>query len=361
MQRLRGVGAVLLGNTNTLELLMAWETNNKLYGHTDNPWDLERTAGGSSGGESAAIAARISAGGIGSDGGGSIRVPAHFTGICGLKPTPGRVPASGHFPVSAGPFAPLGVVGPMARCVADLRLLFEVIAGPDDGDPYSAPVPVRPAPDNPADLKIGYFEDDGRTPVTTETRIVVRKAVQALKDQGFTVEEFRPDNLEKIRKLWWNLFGRAGRMVIEPLFKDEPGKMSPTLSQFMNYAREDDALTVDALMKTLMDRDLLRQKLFAQMREYPILLCPTAAIQAFRHGEREWPIEGQEVGYLDAWSYTEWFNLTGNPAVTVPVELVKNLPLGVQLVGRCWEEESLLAVAAKLEEAVPGVPAPPVS
>jgi len=119
--RLRQAGAIILGVTNAPELLMAWETDNLLYGRTNSPWDLSRTPGGSSGGEAAAIAAGMSAGGVGSDGGGSIRVPAHFSGICGLKPTPGRIPATGHFPTSAGPFALLGVVGPMARTVGDLK------------------------------------------------------------------------------------------------------------------------------------------------------------------------------------------------------------------------------------------------
>ncbi|MGA2697123.1 MAG: amidase, partial [Terriglobales bacterium] len=143
VQRLRQAGAIILGVTNTPELLMAWETDNLLYGRTNNPWDLSCTSGGSSGGEAAAIAAGLSAGGVGSDGGGSIRVPAHFCGICGLKPTPGRIPATGHFPQSAGPFALLGVVGPMARTVPDVKLLFEIIQGQDDGDPSAAPVPLR--------------------------------------------------------------------------------------------------------------------------------------------------------------------------------------------------------------------------
>src|SRR6201993_2452645 len=157
VSRLREAGAIILGVTNTPELLMAWETDNVLYGRTNNPWDFSRTPGGSSGGEAAAIAAGCSAGGVGSDGGGSIRVPAHFTGICGLKPTPGRIPATGHFPESAGPFALLGVVGPMARTVADLRLLFEVMAGPDDGDTCAAPVPLRwPSEDEVKKLRIGY-------------------------------------------------------------------------------------------------------------------------------------------------------------------------------------------------------------
>ena len=150
---------------------MAWETDNLLYGRTNSPWGLERTPGGSSGGEAAAIAAGMSAGGVGSDGGGSIRVPAHFSGICGLKPTPGRIPSTGHFPVSAGPFASIGVVGPMARTVADLKIIFEAMQGPDVGDTNAAPVPLRwPSEDETREVRVGYFEDDGRTPVTAETR-----------------------------------------------------------------------------------------------------------------------------------------------------------------------------------------------
>src|SRR5437764_3918246 len=143
VSRLRATGAIVLGVTNTPELLMAWETDNLLYGRTNNPWDLTRTPGGSSGGEAAAIASGMSAGGIGSDGGGSIRVPAHFTGICGLKPTPGRIPATGHFPGSVGPFVQLGVVGPMARTVTDVRLIFEACAGLDWADVRSVDLPVR--------------------------------------------------------------------------------------------------------------------------------------------------------------------------------------------------------------------------
>src|SRR2546425_3166268 len=157
--RLKAAGAILLGNTNTPEFLMAYETNNRLTGKTSNPWNLAHSAGGSSGGEAAAIAAGCSAGGVGSDGGGSIRVPAHFCGICGLKPTPGRIPATGHYPQSVGPFAQLGVIGPMARTVADLKLLFEAMQGPDIGDPSSAPVLVRwPEGNALKKIRIGYFE-----------------------------------------------------------------------------------------------------------------------------------------------------------------------------------------------------------
>ena len=351
VSRLREAGAIIMGNTNAPELLMAWETDNLLYGRTNNPWDLSRTPGGSSGGEAAAIAAGCSAGGVGSDGGGSIRVPAHFSGICGLKPTPGRIPATGHFPNSVGPFALIGVVGPMARTVADLKVLLEVMQGPDDGDPSAAPVPVRwPSRDDVKKLRIGYFEDDGRTPVTAETRAAVRAAAAALKQAGFEVEPFRPEGLESSRQLWWQFFGIAGGMLLGPLTKGREADLSPMLKQFSSWVAAEPSHTAQTLLDTWIMRDVVRMQVFSQMREYPILLCPVASIPAFHHGERSWNIDGQTVKYLDAWSYTEWFNLLGTPAVAIPFgRSSQGLPIGVQMVARPWEEELVLAVAAELE------------
>src|SRR5690348_14607551 len=236
VSRLRRAGAILMGNTNTPELLMAYETDNALTGRTNNPWDLSRTPGGSSGGEAAAIAARCSAGGVGSDGGGSVRVPAHFSGICGLKATPGRIPATGHFPQSAGPFALIGVVGPMARTISDLKVLFDVMQGPDVGDPSAAPVPVRwPQSPELKKVRIGYFEDDGRTPVTPETRGAIRKAAEALRSAGFEVEPFRPEGLEKARQLWWKIFGVAGGMLLGPMVRGHEDELSPILKEFNSW------------------------------------------------------------------------------------------------------------------------------
>src|SRR5271170_2911638 len=239
VSRLRKAGAIVLGTTNTPELLMAWETDNLLYGCTNNPWDLSRTPGGSSGGEAAAIASGCSAGGVGSDGGGSIRVPAHFSGICGLKPTPGRIPATGHFPTSVGPFAMIGVVGPMARTIADLKLMFEIMQGPDDGDTSAAPVPVRwPSDANVKKLRVGYFEDDGRTPVTEETRMAVRTAAEALRRAGFEVRPFRPEGLEKAQQVWWQFFGVAGGMLLNPMTRGREADLSPLLKQFSSWVAD---------------------------------------------------------------------------------------------------------------------------
>lgn len=351
VRRLREAGAIILGTTNCPELLMAWETDNLLYGRSNNPWDISRTPGGSSGGEAAAIASGCSAGGVGSDGGGSIRVPAHFSGICGLKPTPGRIPATGHFPVSVGPFALLGVVGPMARTIDDLKILFEVMQGPDDGDPSSAPVPVRwPAADEIKKLRVGYFEDDDRTPVTSETRVAVQKAAEGLRRAGFDVRPFRPDGIEAARQLWWKLFGGAGRMLLGPMLSGHKAELSPILEEFSTWAASEEPHTAHTLLDTWIQRDVVRMQVFAQMREYPILLCPAAAIPAFRHGERSWQIDGKTVSYLDAWSYTEWFNLLGMPAAVVPVsQSPEGLPIGVQIAAAPWEEERVLAVAEVVE------------
>jgi Asp-tRNA(Asn)/Glu-tRNA(Gln) amidotransferase A subunit family amidase len=348
--RLRAAGAVILGVTNTPELLMAWETDNLLYGRTNNPWDLTRTAGGSSGGEAAAIAAGLSAGGVGSDGGGSIRVPAHFCGICGLKPTPGRIPSTGHFPKSGGPFALIGVVGPMARTVEDVRTLFGVMAGWDDSDPCAAPVEVRELHEKVVEaIPIAFFSDDGRTPVTEETRSAVEYAASTLMSCGFHVDPFRPEGLEEARQLWWDFFGTAGGMILGPMLRGHESELSPLLREFHSWTSAAPAHTGESLLAAWLGRDAVREKILLQMRKYPVLICPTAAIPAFRHGEREWQVDGKMVKYLDAWSYCEWFNLLGFPAVVLPMGYSEQgLPIGVQIVGRPWEEEVVLAVAAKL-------------
>ena len=360
--RLKNAGAIVLGTTNTPELLMAWETDNLPYGRTNNPWDISRTAGGSSGGEAAAIASGCSSGGVGSDGGGSIRVPAHFCGICGLKPTPGRIPATGHFPQSVGPFALLGVVGPMARTVADLKVFFEVMQGPDVGDPSAAPVPLHwPKLDDLRKLKIGYFEDDGRTPVTVETRNAVKVAATALRDAGFQVEPFCPIGLEQTRKLWWKLFGVAGGMLLGPMTRGHEPDLSPILKQFNAWVAADHPHTAQSLLDTWIERDVMRMQVFQQMQEFPILLCPVASVPAFRHGEREWKIEGKNVKYLDAWSYCEWFNVLGMPGVAMPMAKSEGgLPIGVQIVASPWEEELTLSVAELLEEACGPWKQPPI-
>jgi Asp-tRNA(Asn)/Glu-tRNA(Gln) amidotransferase A subunit family amidase len=360
--RLRAAGAIILGNTNVPELLMAYETDNLLYGRTNNPWDLARTPGGSSGGEAAAIAAGCSAGGVGSDGGGSIRVPAHYSGICGLKPTPGRIPATGHFPGSVGPFTQLGVVGPMARNVGDVKLLYEVMAGPDDGDVRSAPVPLHnsDADEQLRRVRIGYFEDDGILPVTLETREAVRRTATSLRDQGFDIQPFRPEGLEEVRKLWWLFFGLTGGMVLGPMLEGHEAELSPILREFNGIVKSDAPMTLDRLLNAWMYRDQCRIDFMKQMREFSVLLCPVCSLPAFRHGERSWQIDGKEVKYLDSMRYTQWFNLLGNPGLVIPAgQSPEGLPIGVQFVGKPYDEELILGIAACAEKSFGGWKQPP--
>ena len=360
--RLRAAGALILGTTNCPEFLMAYETANLLHGRTRNPWDLDRTPGGSSGGESAAIAAGMSAAGLGSDSGGSVRVPAHFTGICSLKPTPGRIPGRGHLPPCVGPFSILGAIGPMARTMGDVALLFQVLSGQDPIDPVSPPIALRnPSSDELRTQAIGFFEDDGLVPVTPETRAAVNDAARALRKAGFRVEPFRPRTLEPLRKLWWKFFVQCGAMFYEPEIRGKHGKLSPIFNEFLGIAEAAGPLSAMELLNAWAELDLLRAKTLAEMSEYPVLLCPVASVPAFQPNERAWTIDGKSVEYFDAMRYAQWFNALACPAAVVPVGASpEGLPIGVQIVARPFEDEVALGVAAAIDAAF-GYRPPPMA
>jgi len=349
--RLKQAGAIVLGNTSTPEVLMAYHTENELQGRTNNPWDLARTPGGSSGGEAAAIAACMSAAGIGSDGGGSIRVPAHFSGICGLKPTPGQIPATGHYPPCGGPFSLIGVVGPMARTVEDLQLLFEVTAGYDPGDPASVPVALELADQLQANkLRIGFYEDDGYSPPTPETRAAVHAAAGALKEAGFTVEPFRPEGLDRARELWFVIFVEASALVLNPMVKGRENEISSNTKEFLALTALQPPLSGDRLLHTLIERDQVRFRVLTQMEKFPILLAPVCSIPAFRHEDAGWGTS-HAADYLRTMTYCQHYNLLGNPAAVVPVgKSPEGLPIGVQIIGRPYKESEVLAVAAVLDK-----------
>jgi Asp-tRNA(Asn)/Glu-tRNA(Gln) amidotransferase A subunit family amidase len=349
VSRLKAAGAILLGNTNTPEFLMAYETDNRLAGKTSNPWNLAHSAGGSSGGEAAAIAAGCSVGGVGSDGGGSIRVPAHFCGICGLKPTPGRIPGTGHFPPGAGAFSWLGVVGPMARTIADVRLLFEVMAGPDAGDALSAPVPLRAYRESELrGMRIGILESDALGVATAETRAAVERAAKSLGERGFTVEPFRLNGLDHALDLWWFFFGPVIGNLFQHSIVGHEDQISPLLREYLSCATSGNSITLDHFTKACADRDLLRAEILRQMRDTPVLLSPVSTSPAFRHGQGNYLLG---TGYRDTMRFSQWLNLTGFPGASVPVALSKEgLPIGVQVIGRPHEEELVLAVAEAIEQ-----------
>jgi Asp-tRNA(Asn)/Glu-tRNA(Gln) amidotransferase A subunit family amidase len=347
---LKAAGAILFGNTNTAEFLMAYETANVLTGKTSNPWNLSYSAGGSSGGEAAAIAAGCSMGGVGSDGGGSIRVPAHFCGICGLKPTPGRIPSTGHFPPGAGAFSWIGVVGPMARTIADVRLLFEVMTGPDAGDALSSPTPLHARSKGELrGLRIGILESDALGTATPETSAAVQQAAKWLADQGFTVEPIRIDALDRALELWWFFFGPVIGHLLRKAVGGKEEKISPAFREYLSFAISGDPITLDQFIEACAERDLLRARILRQMQNLPILLSPVSSAPAFRHGGGNYH---PATGYLDTMRFSQWLNLTGFPGVSVPVQLSKEgLPIGVQLIGRPFEDELVLSLAERLEQA----------
>jgi Asp-tRNA(Asn)/Glu-tRNA(Gln) amidotransferase A subunit family amidase len=352
VSRLEDAGAILLGNTNTPEFLMAYETNNRLTGKTSNPWNSAYSAGGSSGGEAAAIASGCSVGGVGSDGGGSIRTPAHFCGICGLKPTPGRIPATGHFPPGAGAFAWIGVVGPMARTVAELRALFAIMAGPDPGDALSAPIPLREiAPAELRGLRIGILESPELGRPTPETLSTLRRAAQFLCDLNHRVEPMKLESLEQALDLWWFFFGP----VIADLFRQSTsGKESQLSPMFLGYLEATQAepkVTLDSFQKACVDRDLVRASLLRQLRDIPILLSVVSTSPAFKHGAGNYR-PGDPHNYRDTMRFSQWLNLAGFPGLSLPMgQSPEGLPINIQLIARPHEEELLLAVAAQLEQA----------
>jgi amidase len=360
--RMRAAGALILGTTNCPEFLMAYETDNLLHGQTRNPWGLERTPGGSSGGESAAIAAGMSAAGLGSDSGGSVRIPAHFTGICSLKPTPGRVPGRGHLPPCVGPFQILGAVGPMARTIDDVALMFRHLSGHDPADPASAPVTLRePNLDELRANRIGFFEDDELVPVTAETRAAVESAAAVLREAGFVVEPFRPSTLESLRQLWHKFFVHCGAMFYAPTIRGQEHLLSPIFQEFLSIAERAPVFTAADLLSAWAELDVLRAKTLEEMRKYPILLCPVASVPAFQHGERAWQIDGHRVEYLDAWRYSQWFNALAAPAAVVPVgRSPEGMPIGVQIVARPFDDETALGIAAIVDAAF-GYRIPPLA
>ena len=346
--RLQEAGGILLGKTNMPEFALWWETENLVFGRTRNPWDPTRTAGGSSGGEAASIAAGLSPLGLGTDLGGSIREPAAFCGIVGLKPTMGRIPYSGIQPQTL--FRAIHV-GPMARTVQDIALALSVLAGPDDQDPYTPPVPVpdylAPAP-LPRTVKVGWSAAAG-IPVEPVVQRAVAEAAQALSDAGLAVEPVEIPGLKE---------KDAGEISLTIYNAEAAAYASPTVS-----GRESEltplfrARFVDGPIRPLPDYlqasfqwEELRKEVREYFTRYDIFLCPTVPMPAFPHGLAEFNIEGHALGGRHALRATVPWDFTGSPAISVPFGWTADgLPLAVQLVGKHFDEPTLLRVARELE------------
>lgn len=334
--RLRAAGAVIVGKTSTPEFLYYYETDNRIIGRTNHPWDESRTPGGSSGGEAAAIAGWMSAGGVGSDGGGSIREPAHFCGICGLKPTPGRVGAGGHWPVIGHPAGFMGVGGPMGRTARDVRILFETLAGYDVRDPFSAPVPAR-KPEGAA--KIALWLPEG---VQEECAAAAERTALRLWEAGFAKADFDARLIAGAHELWRVLFVDLITQSLRAMTEGREGECAWTGTALMAEARG--AVTVERLLGVLAERDAMRARLLEHWSADMVVVAPAFGVTAYPHREPPVPV-------LEAARPLTPANLLGLPAAVAPAGIDRNgMPAGVQFMGAPYEDERVLAAAERFEE-----------
>jgi Asp-tRNA(Asn)/Glu-tRNA(Gln) amidotransferase A subunit family amidase len=358
--RLKAAGAIILGKTNTPEMAIPYETDNPVFGHTNNPHDLDRTPGGSSGGEAAAIAAGLSAAGIGSDLSGSIRVPAHFCGIVGLKPTIGLVPMDGHTPGATGLLSVGACIGPMARTVADLSLLFKVIADTAQFQNSKRGPQSEPGVAELRGLRVAWYADDGVALVTDETRAAIVAAAKALSNTGLEVTEAKPPGVSEGSRLWIELFSRAASDQLQEFYRGREDEAGPLVSKLLRGPGLEPDLQgkisqAEKVAASVLERERLREELLRWMKTTPLILAPVGSTPAFVHGDRRVEVNGQSISVFRAFSYSQTFNVFGLPSVVVPAgRSAEGLPIGVQIVGRPFEEEMVLAMAAVIEAAAGG-------
>ncbi len=353
VKRLKAAGAILLGKTNTPELTWAWETNSPVYGITNNPWNPKFSPGGASGGSTAIVAAGGSPFDIGSDSGGSIRVPSHFSGVVGLKPSSGRVPRTGHIIPAEGHMQSCTLLGPIARSVDDLSLLLGTIAGPDWRDAAIIPMPLGdPRRVEVKGLRVAVHTDNGACTPHTEVAKVVTDTAKLLEGSGVRIDPKRPAALDDVLQMDADLYRADGaaslRRIMEKAGTTEPG---PDVILGLKQT----AMTSGELTAFIERLDAWRGRMLEFMEGYDAILCPPCAWAEMPHG-RSAPAEANS-----AFSYTFAYNMTGWPAVVVRAGTSSNgLPLGVQIVGRPWREDVVLALARQVEQALGGYQWPPI-
>jgi amidase len=349
--RLRAAGGIMLGKTNVPELAGAIETDNLVYGRTNNPYDLARTPGGSSGGEAAIVSACGSPLGLGTDAGGSIRVPAHFCGLAAIKPTSGRVPKTGQFPMPMGARASVFHVSLLARKVEDLALALPIIAGPDFRDSTVVGMPLLdPKAVTLSGLKVAYFVDDGMASPTKEIGAAVSDSAKALTDAGVKVEESRPPDAGKAATTYHDMSrgdGGAGTRAFLKSIGSDP--ISPLFEKALNTSTAPAmANTTDALA-AFVRWDAFRNSMLRFMEGYDAILSAVAPFPALLHGTSF--DEENRRGF----GYSQMYNLTGWPTATVRVGTTpEGLPINVQVAARPWREDVALALVAQLEKSFGG-------
>lgn len=347
--RLRGAGAILTGKTNLPELAMSYDTDNALFGPTRNPHNLEHSPGGSSGGAAAALASFMTPLEIGTDAAGSIRIPAHFCGITGLKPTAGRVSRAGTSGWKNSHIEAFVQVGPMARTVADLALALPVIAGPDGVDPAIPPVALGLHGDvDVSTLRVGVFTENGIDSADEATAQAVATAARMLADTGAAVEQVAPPGIDRLPDVVSRIIVGDGALWMARLL-DEVGTGASTFGTFPlrpPFSGED-------YVKLLEDRERLKADLLAFMQNFDVLVCPVTAGPALKIGE------AGAAARPPGFTFTHPFNLTGWPVAVVRAGTSpEGLPIGVQLVAHPWREDVALAAAAVVEAAAEDWPPP---
>ena len=376
--RLKATGAIVVGKTNLPVLSRDFQCENPIFGRSNNPWDLERTPGGSTGGGAAAIAAGLSPLELGSDIGGSVRIPAHFSGIYSLKPTEHRVPTVGHIPdLPDRPRAVrhMNTIGPLTRSLDDLDLAIRLISGPDSREVEVPPAPLDSTPTpRPADLRLAWIDQFGSVPVTRDTSAALESLAGSLDGAGAKVEQRLPEGLDF--EVLWEMHGalihaeRSSTMTAEEeaaYLRErglDPDNLDASSDNPMERGMAKSAnATVRDLADILNQRDAQIRVLEDFFTEFDALLCPVTATPAITHRPRNSPIDvdGKQVAYWSAGGgYAGPFNLTGHPAVIMPLTLSsEGLPIGLQIVGPRWSEMKILAIARALEPFVQGYRRPP--
>lgn len=350
VRRLREAGAILLGKTNLPEFCLSAETDNLVFGLTKNPWNVTHSPGGSSGGEGAAIAARLSPLGIGSDQGGSVRLPAHFCGVVGFKPTLGRIPITGHWPDSLHRYATAGV---MARHVEDIRRALLITAG-SDGYDWAAQLPAisKTSVQSCEQLRIGYIGGDWLGPLDAEISTTVRVAADRLAGHVASVVRIPDDFFTPIDYdvLSEGLYRAEGAVDLARIIRGHEGLLHPWTLGGLAHATSDLSVYLDSMTRI---EDLKReiQHLF---REIDILVCPVAPTVAPLSSGKYTVVGGRKLRLRAINRALQPFNLSGNPAISVPYCLSsENLPIGIQLVGPKFEEEMVLRAAEMVERTRP--------
>jgi amidase len=353
VKRLKAAGAILLGKSNTPELTWAWETNSPVYGVTNNPWNSKLSSGGASGGAAAIVAAGGVPFDIGSDSGGSIRVPAHFCGVAGIKATSGRVPRTGHIIPAEGHMQSFTMLGPLTRSVDDLSLIFPVIAGPDWRDAAIIPMPLGdPNRVQIQGLRLAMHTDNGaRTPHPDVAKVVI-DAAKIMEGGGVRIESQRPAALDEVLQMDADIYRADGaaslRRILEKAGTQESG---PDVA----FGLDQKAMTSGELTAFIERLDAWRGRMLQFMESYDAILCPPCAFAKMPHGASA----GAEAN--SAFSYTFAYNMTGWPAVVVRAGTSsEGLPIGVQIVGRPWREDVVLALAQHIEQSLGGYQWPPI-